>query len=1151
MRSVTDEVGEGHGESSDAAPKTGLVVEEGEAGSRDELVSVSLTELVNRPQRTALPVPMVDPSVLPLAQLDPEVLERVVAELVSVSPHLSVSFYGRRGQKQYGLDVLERRVDRRYTVYQVKRYQTLTTAQIAEAVAEYAIAPNPPDGPRRKRRFDADRFVLVTSASFDDDTALADKRDELQRSYDDDLDIVVWGAEAISRKLRHLPHLVQAVFGPEWARAFCGVEDPSTAAPPALGFVEDPVEVLGLTPLRAEATARESSDPLTAAAAFGTIAEELVTAGFPGHAGSMRRRQADVLRLAGRHDDAFDVLFALGLGGAITGATLSTASYGQALETSARAAGGERLARWVVLDAIDHWTERGLNLSEVVPALEEVAAAAGARSDVAVLACLVLEQTVVDGLFDTDPPDSVVSHTDETTAGLLARLRSVAESTDPVDRVLRARLGCALADSATFGPSTEGEVQQAFGRVVDNAAAGLYGGSGGLAAARAARAFAVAGALERSELLWRQAALRSSEDRLFGDTRGALRAIQYAARERGTIPHSVDDAIAALPDRRRLLAAGHDSSADMLEAAHNGQLPDAFSSARQALWEARLGGHWADEQIALSYFADVLDQADRRPVAVRLWVASGQPKKAAEAAATLSEVVDVAGSLADGSRHQKIAAAAVISAQAAAFPDADVAVTVDRLLDAAEGLWSQPALLMSPQLQAVRAIAAFGVRIPPDAVDRILDLMRPGVAGNRDDIANLLVQTLYAVPSRFDDVAPLVLTMLDREHPATKLAGLIAGLPDELHSRLRPRLHQLIDAGRPEALDALNDIGVTLSPEGQVRARQACARLLRRPLGIERHQVDLTTEFGETARLISLLADVAEPADVSADRLVPSRCEPLGGLVFSTAIVPSIGAVPLGGAEATNKPPGGADDDVVDEAAQTASGSPALVLAATFERLMGAAADEQEGVPMRLQAMQASRMLLPRLPASARQALAGRLVEVSDDPGFTELDDFNRQSLDPLSRSTFNTGESGFSRDCLFVAADAAASAIEAAGLTDELRGIAQDIARRASVLLRSTDAEDRARGAATLRLLAHADDELRLLTSPLRSSHDPAVRWRGISTANVGELSSFVSDPSPMVRVQVAARAGELDEVDANRLVQDLDLRVRTAARQAVLEAT
>ena len=353
-----------------------------------------------------------------------------MAELVSVSAHLGVSFYGRRGQKQYGLDVIERRADRGHTVYQVKRYQQLTPSQIADAVTEYAIGPNPPGAPVHERRFDADRFVLVTSAPFDSETALADKRNELQKIYQDDLDIVVWGAEALSRKLRDLPHLVYAVFGPEWARMFCGFEAPADGAPPALGFVEDPIEVLGLDALEAEARAREAADPQAAAAVLGSIAAELVKARLPGHAGSVRRRQADVLRQAGRLAEAFDVLFALGLAAATTGAPLSTASYGQALEMSAKAAGGARLAGWTVLDAVDHWTERGLDFNAVVPALEEMAAASdvGARADVAVLACLVLEQAIVDGLFDGTPPDSVVSPTDAGTAALLERLRVVASS---------------------------------------------------------------------------------------------------------------------------------------------------------------------------------------------------------------------------------------------------------------------------------------------------------------------------------------------------------------------------------------------------------------------------------------------------------------------------------------------------------------------------------------------------------------------------------------------------------------------------------------------------------------------------------------------------------------------------------------------------
>ena len=145
---------------------------------------------------------------------------------------------------------------------------------------------------------------------------------------------------------------------------------------------------------------------------------------------------------------------------------------------------------------------------------------------------------------------------------------------------------------------------------------------------------------------------------------------------------------------------------------------------------------------------------------------------------------------------------------------------VERLLEAAQGLWTEPGLPLPPQMQAVRAIAAFGVRIPAKAVDRILEIARPGTAGNLEDIANLLAQTFNAVPARHDDVVPLVLAMLDRANPATNLAGLVAGLPDAVNNLLRPGLQALVEAGRQGALDAFGDVGVTLTIEGQVLARQ-------------------------------------------------------------------------------------------------------------------------------------------------------------------------------------------------------------------------------------------------------------------------------------------------------------------------------------------
>ncbi|WP_406277312.1 hypothetical protein [Embleya sp. NBC_00896] len=44
--------------------------------------------------------------------------------------NLGVHFYGRSGQEQYGLDIVERRLNHRRTLYQVKRYTIITPAQL-------------------------------------------------------------------------------------------------------------------------------------------------------------------------------------------------------------------------------------------------------------------------------------------------------------------------------------------------------------------------------------------------------------------------------------------------------------------------------------------------------------------------------------------------------------------------------------------------------------------------------------------------------------------------------------------------------------------------------------------------------------------------------------------------------------------------------------------------------------------------------------------------------------------------------------------------------------------------------------------------------------------------------------------------------------
>ena len=66
--------------------------------------------------------------------------------------------------------------------------------------------------------------MIVTSALLESDTGNIDGLKELQDRYQRDLTIEVWGAEALGRKLRGYPHVVLAIFGSAWAKAWCGFE---------------------------------------------------------------------------------------------------------------------------------------------------------------------------------------------------------------------------------------------------------------------------------------------------------------------------------------------------------------------------------------------------------------------------------------------------------------------------------------------------------------------------------------------------------------------------------------------------------------------------------------------------------------------------------------------------------------------------------------------------------------------------------------------------------------------------------------------------------------------------------------------------------------------------------------------------------------
>jgi hypothetical protein len=201
---------------------------------------------------------------------------------------------------------------------------------------------------------------------------------------------------------------VYVIFGPAWAEAWCAFS-PRPAdqpAPSPYGFVEDPVAVLDLSSTLNEAREILTTDPAAAARLLRVVADALGHNGFPGHARVVRGQEAGALAAAGQLEDAFGRHFSLAIERFDAGETFAPPLVHDAVELRDRV-GDVSTAKATVLEAIAQWYEVGVDLDSSVPALETIVAAADEHR--AYLCCIVLEQAVVDGLFEFRPPSSLVS----------------------------------------------------------------------------------------------------------------------------------------------------------------------------------------------------------------------------------------------------------------------------------------------------------------------------------------------------------------------------------------------------------------------------------------------------------------------------------------------------------------------------------------------------------------------------------------------------------------------------------------------------------------------------------------------------------------------------------------------------------------------
>ena len=1069
---------------------------------------------------------MAQEPLLPLNRLDPEIFEKVVAEYVWRLPGTRrVRLYGRRGQADYGLDAVAVTWSGEVTVYQAKRYQQLTPTKIRDAVHEYAGIRVPPGSGVPPRRFAASRFVLVTSAMLEDDTANVDEAERLTSEYEGDIGINVVGAEQVSRVLHDSVSVVSSVFGSDWARVFCGVEPPPAPAqdPEAYGLLEDPLGLLELDGADQASREAAAAEPSQSAAIDEEIATELDVAGFPGHAQVIRRRAAATLLGAGQAADGFEILYGLARSRLLSGVSLDPGLQFQLLTlASQHVLGQANRARLTLLLAIHNWPSTGSGLAEAAPALAQLHAADD--PDTGILACTILEHALVDGIFEHQPPRSLVGECPPETADLAEEVLALAGQVSTPDRLWRARIRCAVADAELDRARTEGNVpspSSAYSQLVNDASAERYPPrAASLILSRAARAHAVSGEGAQAIDRWRGSVTQACRARLYGDVRDLFRAIHYVAIE--TDPSQLPNlslVAEGLPNQERLLAGSGESALAAFEASHNGNVRDAFEDARRCLREARLAGHLCEEMIYLRLFGDVLGNADEPKEAVEVLAAAGAGKKAAELAARLSELADRRYLLSRPFGPPAAAAAQVTGAQAQLIPDHQVTETATALLDVAEKTWGPPGWGADPARRALEAVSRLGVRIPASLADRLLAVIAPALtapSGHTETAVSILVNLYLALPGRRAELAPRITALLGQPAVQPYIWRLLANLR-EGRENLLPDLELHADTGEEQAVILLAVWG-TASPDVQLAARRAAAGLLRWQTSTPREFLS-SGMWHQGARLLVALLDAAGPL---------------------AAVVPAD----------LQDPQDGSGPGQPDEAAILAAGDPGQLAAACAGKLAAIASDSVDSIVSRHHAVAALRMLLPHLSADLCARLAGDLARLHANPGLSEQDMWDLQSLRPLSSGHIDSGARTFSAAVLLAAAEACAQA-GAHRKADE--SLAAEIVHAAVNLVRSDDADVAEPGARALAVAAPFAGDAAVSPFLLAAHPEERVRRQAVAlwlaaAGPPGVIGRLARDESPGVRAVVAHEAeraaaaapGEADAISA--LADDPHYAVRHA---------
>lgn len=213
----------------------------------------------------SIPPPTNTSDVFPFGSLGSELFERLCQDIASKIGYESVSRYGRRGQRQDGIDFhgVERERGGLLTAWQCKCVSRFGAAGLRSAVRKFAEGP---------RAAECATFVVCIACE-SNDRGLRRELPSLQEQHE--FRIELWDSTWLTDRLVDLPNLVQRYFGPGWREKFIAPSRANLRRLDSKALLYGPVEAFGLTSKVEEAERLAESSPAEAVHLYKEIEQKL------------------------------------------------------------------------------------------------------------------------------------------------------------------------------------------------------------------------------------------------------------------------------------------------------------------------------------------------------------------------------------------------------------------------------------------------------------------------------------------------------------------------------------------------------------------------------------------------------------------------------------------------------------------------------------------------------------------------------------------------------------------------------------------------------------------------------------------------------------------------------------------------------------